>query len=93
MGVGLNCIHSAHDITRPYMGMFALCVCVQVSLANNEGNSPLHFACQYCPAGKTLTLVKLLQHNASVLDKNKAGDTPFDLAVRFNKKGQPLDNT
>ncbi|CAI8031605.1 Ankyrin repeat and sterile alpha motif domain-containing protein 1B [Geodia barretti] len=58
----------------------------KVGLPNNEGNSPLHFACQYCPAGKTLTLVKLLQHNACVLDKNREGDTPFDLAVRFNKK-------
>ena len=80
-------------ISHGHTWVCLLCVCVQVSLANNEGNSPLHFACQYCPAGKTLTLVKLLQHNASVLDKNKAGDTPFDLAVRFNKKGQPLDNT
>ena len=60
---------------------------MQVSLANNQGDSPLHFACQYCPAGKTLTLVKLLQHDASVATRNRAGDTPFDLAVRFNKKG------
>jgi ankyrin repeat protein len=58
----------------------------RVNLANNEGDSPLHFACQHCPMGKTLTLVKLLQQNAPVLAKNKAGDTPFDLAVRFNKR-------
>ena len=60
---------------------------MQVNLANNEGDSPLHFACQHCPVGKTLTLVKLLQQNAAVLAKNNAGDTPFDLAVRFNKQG------
>jgi ankyrin repeat protein len=58
----------------------------KVNVANNEGNSPLHFACQYCPAGKTLTLVKLLQQEAPVLARNRAGDTPFDLAVRFNKR-------
>lgn len=32
--------------------------------------------------------MKLLQHNASVLAKNNAGDSPFDLAVRFNKRGR-----
>ena len=64
------------------------CAVFQVTLVNNEGDTPLHFACQYCPMGKTLTLVKLLQHNASVLARNKAGDTPFDLAVRFNKRGE-----
>ena len=76
-------------ITFPFLVYFTiLCILqVHVNLSNNEGNTPLHFACQYCPPGKTLTLVKLLQQDAYVLAKNKAGDTPFDLAVRFNKRG------
>lgn len=53
---------------------------------NNAGNTPLHYACQYCPTGKTFTIIKLLQHNSGALIRNKAGDTPFDLAVRFNRR-------
>ena len=54
---------------------------------NEEGNTPLHYSCQHCVPGKTFTINKLLQNNCSVLIRNKAGDSPFDLAVRFNKKG------
>ena len=28
------------------------------------------------------------QHNSGALIRNKAGDTPFDLAVRFNRRGR-----
>lgn len=60
----------------------------QADAANREGNTPLHYACQYCPSGKTLTIVKLLQWSErSILLPNKAGETPFSLAIRFNKKG------
>ena len=61
---------------------------LQADHTNKEGNTPLHFACQYCPPGKTLSIVKLLQWSeASILMTNRAGDTPFSLAIRFNKKG------
>ena len=61
---------------------------LQAEVANREGNTPLHYACQYCPAGKTFTVNKLLQQNCNVLVSNMAGDSPFDLAVRFNKIGE-----
>jgi len=54
---------------------------------NEEGNTPLHYACQHCVPGKTFTINKLLQQDCGVLVPNKAGDSPFDLAVRFNKRG------
>ncbi len=60
----------------------------QAEVANREGNTPLHYACQYCPPGKTFTINKLLQQNCNVLVSNVAGDTPFDLAIRFNKIGE-----
>jgi len=53
---------------------------------NEEGNTPLHYACQHCVPGKTFTINKLLQQDCGVLVPNKAGDSPFDLAVRFNKR-------
>ena len=31
-----------------------------------------------------------MQHNCGALVRNKAGDTPFDLAVRFNRRGKIL---
>jgi ankyrin repeat protein len=62
---------------------------LQADSKNREGNTPLHYACQYCPVGKTLTIVKLLQWSEkSILLPNKAGETPYALAIRFNKKGQ-----
>ena len=61
---------------------------IQADSVNKEGSTPLHYACQYCPPGKTFTIVKLLQgSDKSILRANKAGDTPFSLAVRFNKQG------
>jgi len=65
-------------------------ICPQAEVANRDGNTPLHYACQYCPSGKTFTINKLLQQNCNVLIANVAGDTPFDLAVRFNKIGESL---
>ena len=34
-----------------------------------------------------MSIIKLLQHHAGVLVMNKAGDTPLDLAIRYNKIG------
>ena len=62
-------------------------VSVQADSINLLGSTSLHFACQYCPPGKTFTIVKLLQHKAGLLIVNKEGDSAFDLAVRFNRKG------
>jgi hypothetical protein len=63
------------------------CVLLQADSINLAGSTPLHFACQYCPPGKTFTIVKLLQHKAGILILNKEGDSAFDMAVRFNRKG------
>ena len=60
---------------------------LQADSLNLAGGTPLHFACQYCPPGKTFTIVKLLQHKAGLLLVNKEGDSAFDLAVKFNRKG------
>ena len=34
---------------------------VKVDLPNAMGSTPLHFACQYCQAGKPFSIIKLLQ--------------------------------
>ncbi|XP_064399773.1 ankyrin repeat and sterile alpha motif domain-containing protein 1B-like isoform X2 [Halichondria panicea] len=72
--------HNRSDIVDLLLANGAL-----AEIANREWNTPLHYACQYCPPGKTFTINKLLQHNCNVLVTNMAGDSPFDLAVRFNK--------
>ncbi|XP_064399757.1 ankyrin repeat and sterile alpha motif domain-containing protein 1B-like isoform X1 [Halichondria panicea] len=72
--------HNRSDIVDLLLANGAL-----AEIANREGNTPLHYTCQYCPPGKTFTINKLLQHNCNVLVTNMAGDSPFDLAVRFNK--------
>lgn len=63
---------------------------IQADSINLAGSTPLHFACQYCPPGKTFTIIKLLQHKAGILIINKEGDSAFDLAVRYNRKGKVM---
>jgi ankyrin repeat protein len=58
----------------------------QANEVNDHGNTSLHFAAQFYQEGKIFTAHKLLQAGAKVMVMNKDGDTPLDLAARFDKK-------
>ena len=38
-------------------------------------------------------LSSIIQHDAGVLMSNHAGDTPLDLAIRYNRKGMSKTKT
>ena len=41
---------------------------LQATSTNTRGNTALHYACEHCPPGKTLTIIKLLQVSLCRLD-------------------------
>eukprot|EP00039_Didymoeca_costata_P026201 m.15254 g.15254 ORF g.15254 m.15254 type:complete len:666 (+) comp5331_c0_seq2:450-2447(+) len=51
------------------------------TLTNLDGDSAIHYACN---SGKTYVLMMLLDANASPHQPNKAGETPLDIAARYN---------
>eukprot|EP00043_Microstomoeca_roanoka_P012083 m.116017 g.116017 ORF g.116017 m.116017 type:complete len:682 (+) comp15385_c0_seq3:196-2241(+) len=53
------------------------------NIANAQTNTPLHHAAQN---GQTHVLMMLLDSGADVHAHNDAGDTPLDIAVRFNRE-------
>lgn len=87
---GNSALHLASWQTRSEIVDLLLANGAKGEVYNSLGNTPLHYAAQYCPIGKTFTINKLLQAGCNALTQNKAGDTPFDLAVRYDRRDAVL---
>jgi len=60
-------ITTCHDIYRYIGSALIILAHLKVDLPNAMGSTSLHFACQYCQAGKPFSIIKLLQVSCDVI--------------------------